>query len=191
MLYNIGLNYYWVVACHEAATDVVPVLLTQILANLAIRVKERWEIEMFKKVTFGCQEYSLTENSKVDSPIISGGRELTTVSENVQTRPYKLTEWAAERSLSIAGQAVRPQRIWFSLNEHHNCSYVSNVNSIRVLLIIGYAHKKLYSKLGFLAYHLSRTQSVWHSSVLTIINGQEMNLPFFWLFLFCIKILTT
>ena len=143
------------------------------------------------KVTFGCQEYSLTENSKVDSPIISGGRELTTVSENVQTRPYKLTEWAAERSLSIAGQAVRPQRIWFSLNEHHNCSYVSNVNSIRVLLIIGYAHKKLYSKLGFLAYHLSRTQSVWHSSVLTIINGQEMNLPFFWLFLFCIKILTT
>ena len=67
----------------------VPVLLTQILSNLARRVKEMREVE---KVTFGCQEYSLTENSKVDSPIISGGRELTTVSENVQTRPYKLTE---------------------------------------------------------------------------------------------------
>ena len=25
-------------------------------------------------ITFGCQEYSLTENSNVDSPIISGGK---------------------------------------------------------------------------------------------------------------------
>ena len=49
----IGLTYYWIVACHEASTDVVPVLLAQVLSDLARKKgqpKKLREVEMVKKL---------------------------------------------------------------------------------------------------------------------------------------------
>ena len=109
-------------SCHEAATDVVPVLLAQILSNLAGGVIEMRGVEIgFKKLPLVAKSIRWQRTQKLIHPSFLEGKDINcskAFRKHVKNSFYKLTEWATERSFSIARQAVRPQRIWLSLHEH-------------------------------------------------------------------------
>ena len=73
---------------------------------LAFRYARTWRgVRASSSLTLGCQEYSLTENSKVDSPIMPGGG----------SAGRGVTEGAAERGLAGPREAVGPHRVGLTL----------------------------------------------------------------------------
>ena len=74
-----GLTYYWIVACHEASTDVVPVLLAQVLSDLARKKgqpKKLREVEMVKKLPLVARSTRWQRTQKLIRPSFLEGRKV-------------------------------------------------------------------------------------------------------------------